>query len=105
VSMAQKARIKLSGINPSELDKICNQIRNIAEKVGIAISGPIPLPTKNMIVPCRKSPDGEGTATWDHWGMRIHKRLIDLDADERALRQLMRIHVPKDVNIEIVLKG
>jgi small subunit ribosomal protein S10 len=36
--------------------------------------------------------------------MRIHKRLIDLDADERALRQLMRIRVPDGVNIEIVLR-
>jgi small subunit ribosomal protein S10 len=35
--------------------------------------------------------------------MRVHKRLIDLDADERALRQLMRIQVPKDISIEIVL--
>jgi len=31
------------------------------------------------------------------------QRLIDLDADERALRQLMRIQVPKDISIEIVL--
>jgi small subunit ribosomal protein S10 len=36
--------------------------------------------------------------------MRVHKRLIDLDADERALRQLMRIQVPNDVSIEIVLE-
>jgi small subunit ribosomal protein S10 len=55
-------------------------------------------------VPTRKSPSGEGTATWEHWEMRVHKRLIDIDADERALRQLMRIQVPKDINIEIVLK-
>ena len=60
---------------------------------------------QKMVVPCRKSPDGEGTATWDHWEMRVHKRLIDLDADERALRQLMRIQVPKNVNIEIVLES
>ena len=69
------------------------------------MAGPIPLPTKRMVVPTRKSPDGEGTATWDHWEMRVHKRLIDLDADERALRQLMRIQVPKNVNIEIVLES
>jgi small subunit ribosomal protein S10 len=37
--------------------------------------------------------------------MRVHKRLIDLDADERALRQLMRIQVPKDISIEIVLEN
>ena len=69
------------------------------------MAGPIPLPTKRMVVPCRQCPDGEGTATWDHWEMRVHKRLIDLDADERALRQLMRIQVPKNVNIAIVLES
>ena len=37
--------------------------------------------------------------------MRIHKRLIGIDADERALRQVMRIQVPDGVNIEIVLTG
>ncbi|MFW5965702.1 MAG: 30S ribosomal protein S10, partial [Halodesulfurarchaeum sp.] len=40
----------------------------------------------------------------EHWEMRVHKRLIDIDADERALRQLMRIQVPNDVSIEIVLE-
>lgn len=101
--MAQKARIRLSGTSPVTLDGICNQVKEIAAKTGVNISGPIPLPTKKLVVPCRKSPDGEGSATWDHWEMRIHKRLIDIDADERALRQLMRIQVPKDISIEIVL--
>ena len=101
--MAQKARIRLSGTSPVTLDGICSQVKDIALKTGVSISGPVPLPTKKLMVPCRKSPDGEGSATWDHWEMRVHKRLIDLDADERALRQLMRIQVPKDISIEIVL--
>ena len=100
-----KARIRLSGLNPCDLDKLCMQIKEIAEKTGVEISGPIPLPTKRLVVPVRKSPDGEGSETWDHWEMRIHKRLIDIAADERALRQIMRIQVPKDVNIEIVLES
>jgi small subunit ribosomal protein S10 len=93
--MAQKARIRLSGTSPSTLDGICSQVKDIASKTGV--------PTKRLVVPTRKSPDGEGSSTWDHWEMRVHKRLIDLDADERALRQLMRIQVPKDISIEIVL--
>ncbi|MCX9073883.1 MAG: 30S ribosomal protein S10 [Candidatus Methanoperedens sp.] len=101
--MAQKARIRLSGTSPVTLDGICSQVKDIAVKTGVNISGPVPLPTKRLVVPCRKSPDGEGSATWDHWEMRVHKRLIDIDADERALRQLMRIQVPKDISIEIVL--
>ena len=33
--------------------------------------------------------------------MRIHRRLIDIDADERTMRRLMRIRVPDDVRIEV----
>lgn len=101
----QKARISLTGREAEKVDEVCSQIRQIAERTGVALSGPIPLPTKHLKVPCRKSPDGEGSETWDRWEMRIHKRLIDLDADDRALRQLMRIQVPDGVNIEIVLRA
>ncbi|HIH76046.1 MAG TPA: 30S ribosomal protein S10 [Methanomassiliicoccales archaeon] len=103
--MAQRARISLSGTDPEKVDSVCTQIKQISTRTGVAIRGPIPLPTKRLQVPCRKSPDGEGSETWDRWEMRIHKRLIDLDADERALRQLMRIQVPDGVNIEIVLRS
>jgi len=101
----QKARIRLSGTDFEKIEGVCDRIKEIAERTGVNMAGPIPLPTKKLIVPIRKSPDGEGTATWDRWQMRVHKRLIDLDADERALRQLMRIHVPKDIGIEIILKN
>ena len=103
--MAQRARISLSGTDPKKVDSVCGQIKSISQRTGVAIRGPIPLPTKRLVVPVRKSPDGEGSETWDRWEMRIHKRLIDLDADERALRQLMRIEVPDGVNIEIVLRS
>jgi len=101
--MSQKARIRLTSTSPQKLDEVCAQVKAIAEQTGVHISGPVPLPTRRLVIPCRKSPDGEGTATFDHWEMRVHKRLIDIDADERALRRLMRIQVPKDINIEIVL--
>jgi small subunit ribosomal protein S10 len=103
--MPQKARIALSGTDASKVDSVCRQIREITQRTGVAIAGPIPLPTKRLRVPVRKGPDGGGTSTIDHWEMRIHKRLIDIDADERALRQVMRIQVPDGVNIEIVLKS
>lgn len=101
----QKARIKISSTDSKKLDEVCKQISGIAERVGIKISGPIPLPTRKIVVPTRKSPDGEGTATWDRWELRIHKRLVDMQADERALRQLMRIQVPEEVTIEVELKS
>lgn len=99
----QKARIKLSSTDVAKLTEVCNQIVEIAEKVGVEYSGPIPLPTKKIKVITRKSPDGEGTATFDRWEMRIHRRLIDLQADERALRLLMRLQIPDEVSIEVKL--
>lgn len=99
-----KAKISLTGTDPKKVDGVCQQIKTISERTGVHMAGPIPLPTKHMNVPVRKAPDGEGSNTWDHWEMRVHKRLIYLDPDERALRQLMRISVPDGVNIEIVLR-
>ena len=101
----QKARIKLSGIDHNKLEGVCEQVKEIASKTGVDISGPIPLPTKRLRVPVRKSPSGDGTETWDRWEMRVHKRLIDIPADERTMRQIMRVRVPDGVNIEIELRA
>ena len=49
----QKARIRLSGTNPMMLEDICSQVKGIAQRTGVHMAGPIPLPTKKMVVPCR----------------------------------------------------
>ena len=35
------------------------------------------LPTKTLKISTRKTPNGEGSKTWDTYEMRIHKRLIE----------------------------
>ncbi len=99
----EKARIILIGKENRILDDVCGQIVEVAQKTGTKFSGPIPMPTKKMRVTCRKATSGDGTETWDRWDMRIHKRIIDLNANERSLRQIMRIQVPDGVHIEIEL--
>lgn len=101
--MVQRARIRLLSTSPESLSKICDELTKISIKSGINISGPIPLPTKRVIIPVRKSPCGNGTQTWEHYEMKIHKRLVDLDADEKAMNMLMRINVPSDIRIEVGL--
>ncbi len=101
--MAQQARIKLTSTNLPMLESVCSEIKGIGEKNGIKLSGPHPLPTKKMKVVTRKSPCGQGTNTWDKYEMRIHRRVIDLGADDRSLRQLMRLKIPDDVYIEVSL--
>jgi small subunit ribosomal protein S10 len=99
--MAQRARIKLGSTDINKVNRICDDIRGIAEKTGVDLRGPIPLPTKKLKVTTRKSPCGDGKATWERYEMRIHKRLIDLSADERTLRLVMRVPIPEGLNIEI----
>ena len=86
--MAQQARIKLTSTNLPMLESVCSEIKGIGEKNGIKLRGPHPLPTKKMKVVTRKSPCGQGTNTWDKYEMRIHRRVIDLGADDRSIRQL-----------------
>jgi small subunit ribosomal protein S10 len=101
--MARKARIRLTSTDYTKLEDVCNELKAIAQKTGVRLNGPVPLPTKRLKVPVLKTPCGEGTATWDKWEMRIHKRLIDIDAEERVMRRIMRIRVPEEVYVSIEL--
>jgi small subunit ribosomal protein S10 len=99
-----KVRVKLNSTDITALNQICEIVRNLAKKSGIVISGPVPLPTKKLKVTTRKSPCGDGTATFDRFEMRIHKRLIDLPANEKVLHNIMKLQIPKNVNIKIEVK-
>ncbi len=102
--MPRVVRIKLASTSVEDLNKVCEEIKEVARKTGVRMRGPVPLPTERLRVTVRKAPSGQGTHTFDHWELRIHKRLIDLDVDERALRQLMRIRVPNTVKVEVQLR-
>jgi small subunit ribosomal protein S10 len=99
----QKARIKIASTEIGKINDVCAYIKDISEKTGVAIKGPIPLPTKKLKITTRRSPCGNGKASWERFEMRIHKRLIDLGVDERALRLIMRVPIPEGLNIEIEL--
>jgi len=106
--MAVVTTIKLTGENHIDVENVCTEIRRISSTTGVQLRGPIPLPTRRIIVPCRKGPDGGGSETYDHWEMRVHKRLLELVTntakDETALRQVLRIPIPDTVTIELSLR-
>ena len=106
--MAGVTVIKLTGENHRDVDFVCDQIKDICESSDIKLRGPIPLPTRRLVVPCRKSPDGEGSETWDHWEMRIHKRMLEMKVstskDETALRKVMKLPIPDTVSIELFFR-
>lgn len=99
-----KARINIASIDINKLNQVCNSITEIAKSTKTPLRGPIPLPTKVLRHTIRKAPCGKGKASFDNFEMRIHKRLLDLGVDERALRLVMRVPIPEDVSIEVELK-
>jgi len=96
-----KARINLASIEIDKLNQICDSIVEIAKKTKVDISGPIPLPTKKLKHTVRRTPCGSGKASFENFEMRVHKRLIDLGVNERALRLVMRVPIPENVQIQI----
>lgn len=100
-----KARINLAGVEISQINDICSSIVEIAKKTKTKLYGPIPLPTSTMKIVTRKSPCGDGKASFDRFEMRVHKRVIDLDVDERALRLVMKVPIPEGIQISINVLG
>jgi small subunit ribosomal protein S10 len=97
------ARIKLISRKMESSRDIAKQIIDIAKGLQVKCKGPIPLPTRRLIIATRKTPCANGSHTVDHWEMRIHKWVVEIEGSDQALRQIMRIPVPDAVQIEITL--
>lgn len=99
-----KVRIKLSSINIEALNGVIAQIKEITDRTGVLLRGPIPLPTRRLKVTTRKSPCGNGTATFDRFEMRVHRRILDIPAEDRILHPIMKLQIPRPVQIKIEMK-
>ncbi len=99
-----KVRIRLGSIDIMALNSVIGMIKDITSKTGVLMRGPIPLPTKRLKVTTRKGPDGRGTATFDRFEMRVHRRIIDIPAEDRVLHPIMKLQIPRSVQIKIEIK-
>jgi len=97
------ARIKLTSTNLEQLERLAWEIKGIADKTGVKSIGPQPLPTKRLKITTRRAPTGEGTHTFDHWQLRIHRRILDIEPNERTMRQITKLRIPEEVKIELTL--
>ena len=99
-----KVRIKLSSIDIGALNQVMASVKENDDRAGVAIRGPIPIPTRRLKVTTRKSPCGNGTATFDRYEMRVHRRILDLPAEDRVLHPIMKLQIPRTVQIKIEMK-
>ena len=99
-----RVRIKLNSIEIGPINDVIESIREISQRAGVVMRGPIPLPTKHLKIKTRKSPCGNGTATFDKFEMRVHRRIIDVPAEDRILHPIMKLQIPRSVQIKIEMK-
>ncbi len=99
-----RVRIKLSSVDIDPLNVVIGSIKEIVARAGVLMRGPIPIPTRKLKVTTRKSPCGNGTATFDRFEMRVHRRIIDIPAEDRILHPIMKLQIPRSVQIKIEMK-
>jgi small subunit ribosomal protein S20e len=99
-----RIRITLTSRSITNLEKVCADLKRGAVDKQLPVSGPVRLPTKHLKITTRKAPSGEGTNTWDHFEMRIHKRIIDLQAPSEVVKQITSISIEPGVEVDVTIQ-
>lgn len=98
-----KIRITLTSTKVKQLEKVSANIIRNADQSQIVKKGPVRMPTKVLKITTRKSPNGEGSKTWDTFEMRIHKRVIDLQAPASIVKRITQITIEPGVDVEVTI--
>lgn len=98
-----KIRITLTSTKVKQLEKVSSNIIANATQSDIVKKGPVRMPTKVLRITTRKAPNGEGSKTWDTYEMRIHKRVIDLQAPASIVKRITQITIEPGVDVEVTI--
>lgn len=97
----QRIRIKIKAYDNKVIDASVRQIVDAAERYGVEIVGPVPLPTEIRKYTVNRSTFVHKNAR-EQFEMRIHKRVIDiLNPNPQVIDALMNLSLPTGVDIEI----
>lgn len=96
-----KLRIKLKAYDHKIIDSSVKQIIDIANRNGVEIVGPIPLPTEVLKYTVNRSTFVHKNAR-EQFEMRVHKRIIDiLNPNPEIIEALRDLNLPSGVDISI----
>jgi small subunit ribosomal protein S20e len=98
-----KIRITITSKNCSAIERISNELVKAAKDKSLKVKGPVRMPTKTLRITTRKTPNGEGSKTWDRFQMRIHKRVIDLQSPTETVRQITQLSIDPGMDVEVTI--
>ena len=97
----QRLRIKIRAYDHRIIDQSARQIVETAERQGVKVVGPIPLPTRIRKYTVNRSNFVHKNSR-EQYEMRVHKRLIDIyNPNSRTIDAMMNLNLPAGVDIEI----
>jgi small subunit ribosomal protein S10 len=100
---SEKLRIVLRAFDHRLLDQSAQQIVEAAERTGVSVAGPVPLPTRIKRFCVIRSPHVDKDSR-EHFELRTHKRLVDiLEPNPKTVDALTRLQMPAGVDISIKL--
>ena len=100
-SLRSKIRIKLKAYDHKIIDSSARQIIDIANRYGVEVSGPVPLPTEILKFTVNRSSFVHKNAR-EQFEMRVHKRVIDiLNPNAEIIEALRDLNLPSGVDIAI----
>jgi len=100
-SVMPKLRIKLKAYDHKIIDNSVKQIIDIANRSGVTVVGPVPLPTEVLKYTVNRSTFVHKNAR-EQFEMRVHKRIIDiLSPNQEIIEALRDLNLPSGVDITI----
>lgn len=101
VATLPKLRIKLKAYDHKIIDNSVRQIIDIANRYGVEVVGPVPLPTEVLKYTVNRSTFVHKNAR-EQFEMRVHKRIIDILSPNEAIIEALRdLNLPSGVDISI----
>merc|ERR1712055_417335 len=98
-----KIRITITSKNCAAIERISNELVKAAKDKQLKVKVPVRMPSKTLRITTRKTPNGEGSKTWDRFQMRIHKRVIDLQSPTETVRQITQLSIDPGMDVEVTI--
>ena len=101
VAVMPKLRIKLKAYDHKIIDNSVRQIIDIANRNGVEVVGPVPLPTEILKYTVNRSTFVHKNAR-EQFEMRVHKRLIDIiNPEPKLVESLTNLNLPSGVDVDV----
>ena len=98
---AKRVRLTITSSKLQNMQRVCNNLLNKLKTNQIKPRGPIPMPRRRLRITTRRAPCGNGTETYDHFELRVHKRVIDFSATPSAIKAVTQIGLEPEVQVEV----